>query len=468
MSVLRDDPLRVLAAITEGAWLVGGALRDRLLGRPTADFDVAVEGDRGPLARELARRAQGHAFPLSEGFGGWRVISRSRSWQVDLLPLAGGSIVADLGARDFTVDALAQPLGSDEVVDPFGGLADLEARRLRMVSAAAFEQDPLRVLRLARLACELGFSVDEATRVSATESAAGLEGVAAERIFYELKRIISAEEAVYGLEQMDAAGATAVVLPELERLRGVEQSQYHHLDVHEHTRAVLAETIALERNLEPAFGEHAQALYVFLRMPLADDLNRGQALRFGALLHDIAKPETRDLTPSGRVTFIGHDELGSRLAGEMLARLRASERLREHVAALARHHLRLGFLVHATPLQRRDIYRYLLETEPVSVDVTVLSVADRLATRGAAVRERSIESHLALARQLAGEAMAWAAAPPQAPLRGDELARELGIDPGPELGRLLRELREAAFAGEVTTRAQALALAATLHRGLPG
>jgi putative nucleotidyltransferase with HDIG domain len=447
---------------------VGGALRDRLLGRPTADFDVAVEGDRAGLARELARRMGGHAFPLSEGFGGWRVVSRRRTWQVDLLALAGGSIAADLGARDFTVNALAQTLGSDEVIDPFGGLADLKERRLRMVSPAAFEQDPLRVLRLARLACELEFSVDEPTRVAAGENAAGLQRVAAERIFYELKRIVSADHAVYGLEQMDAANATAVVLPELERLRGVEQSQYHHLDVHEHTRAVLAETIALERDLEPAFGEHAEALGRFLKLPLAEDLTRAQALRFGALLHDVAKPETRDLAPSGRVTFIGHDERGARLAGEMLVRLRASERLREYVAALARHHLRLGFLVHAAPLDRREIYRYLLETEPVPVDVTVLSVADRLATRGAAVRARAIEGHLALARELVGEGLAWAAAPPQAPVRGDELARELGIEPGPELGRLLAKLREAAFAGEVRSRAEAIELAATLHTGASG
>lgn len=468
MSSVGDDPLGALGAIADRAWLVGGALRDRLLERPTADFDVAVEGERAGLARELARRARGHAFPLSEGFGGWRVVSRDRSWQVDLLPLVGDSIEADLGARDFTVNALAQRLGSDEVLDPFGGLADLDARRLRMVSGAAFEHDPLRVLRLARLACELGFSVDEATRVSATESAAALERIAAERIFYELKRVLRSDEAVYGLEQMDAVGATAAVLPELERQRGVEQSQYHHLDVHAHTRAVLAETIALERDLAPAFGEHAEALIDFLNTPLADDLTRGQALRFGALLHDIAKPDTRDMTPAGRVTFIGHDELGAQLAGEIMTRLRTSERLRQHVGALARHHLRLGFLVHSAPLQRRDIYRYLLETEPVPVDVTVLSVADRMATKGVAVHEAAIESHLGLARELVGEALAWVAAPPQVPVRGDELARELGIEPGPELGRLLRELREAAFTGEARTRADALQLAATLHRGSPG
>ncbi len=290
---MSDDPLSALAELAERAWLVGGALRDRLLGRATADFDVAVEGDRAALARALARRAGGHAFVLSEGFGGWRVVSRRRLWQVDLLPLAGDSIEADLGARDFTVNALAQPLRTSEVIDPFGGLADLEERRLRMVSPGAFEADPLRVLRLARLVAELDFAVEPLTRTAALEAAPGLERVSAERVFHELRRILTADHALRGLHEMDAVGATAVVLPELERLRGVEQSQYHHLDVHEHTRAVLAETIALEHDLEPAFGDQAGALADFLRAPLADGLTRAEALRFGALLHDIAKPLTR-------------------------------------------------------------------------------------------------------------------------------------------------------------------------------
>jgi putative nucleotidyltransferase with HDIG domain len=462
-----DDPLRALATIAANGWLVGGALRDRLLGRETTEFDVILEGDRAAVARQLALRAGGHAFPLSEGFGVWRVVSRQSSWQVDLLPVAGGAIEADLAARDFTINAMAQPLGSNELVDPFGALADLESRRLRMVSSDTFANDPLRVLRLARFACELSFTIDATTRVAARESAPGLRRVAAERVFYELKRLLSTPDALGGLQELEAVGAIAAVLPELERLRGVDQSHYHHLDVYEHTRAVLAETIALERDPEPVFGDRAPAIAAFLAQPFADELTRGQALRLGALLHDIAKPLTQATGAGGRVTFIGHDARGAEIAREVLTRLRASVHLREHVAALTRHHLRLGFLVHAAPLDRRQIYRYLHETEPVQLDVTLLSVADRLATRGQD-SQRAIQRHVALARQLVDEAVAWIAAPPQAPVRGDELARWLGITPGPEVGRLLRELREASFAGDVQTREEALELAATLHQSSSG
>jgi putative nucleotidyltransferase with HDIG domain len=450
------DPLQSLRGIVEaGAWLVGGALRDRLLERPTTDYDVALEGQPEPAARALARVTRAHAFALSEAFGVWRVVAREHGWQLDLLPLGGGAIEKDLAVRDFTVNAMAEPLAGGEIVDPFGGLEDLGARRLRMVLPTAFEADPLRALRLARLSCELGFEIDPDTAAAASARATRVADVAPERVFAELKRILSSERALDGLAKMDSLGITDVVLPELSALQGIQQSTYHHLDVHEHTRAVLAEAIALERDPEPAFGSHAEAVRRYLSQPLADELSRGEAMRFGALFHDIAKPPTRAVTSEGRVTFMGHDQAGAALATEVLRRLRASERLCQHVAALTLHHLRLGFLVHQAPLDRRSIYRYLRGTEPVQVDVTVLSVADRLATRGSRSDE-AIAKHLELARSLLDEAFAWVADPPRPPLRGDELADELGIQPGPELGRILKQLEEDSFAGEVQTRQQAI------------
>jgi putative nucleotidyltransferase with HDIG domain len=282
-----------------------------------------------------------------------------------------------------------------------------------------------------------------------------LAQVAPERVFAELKRIVIADRALEGLALMDEIGATRVVLPELTRMHGVEQSPYHHLDVYEHTQSVLAATIELSRTPGEWLGENADAVAQFLAEPLANELNRGQALRFGALLHDVAKPATRQVTAEGRVTFLGHDSEGAELATAVLTRLRASERLREHVAALTRHHLRLGFLVHDAPLGRRAIYRYLRACEPVGVDVTLLSVADRLATRGRG-SEDAIRRHLELAQDLLGEALAWRSGPPRPPLRGDELARALGLRPGRELGRILNELEEASFAGEIGSREQAI------------
>jgi poly(A) polymerase len=461
---MSGDPLAAVSQVGAQSWLVGGAVRDRLLRRVTNDFDVVVAGDPEPVARAVGRAAGGHAFELSEAFGAWRVVARDRSWQLDVVGLAGESLEQDLARRDLTVNAIAEPLAmsgdSTALVDPFGGIADLRGRRLRMVSERSFSDDPLRTLRLARLAAQLGFAAEDATIARARESAPALAAIAPERTFAELRVLVCAPHAVAGLALMDELGATAAVLPELDALQGVKQSGYHHLDVAGHTREVFAETIALVDDPGAlALGdEETERLAASLAQPLANELTRGQALRFGALMHDIAKPQTRAVTDEGRVTFMGHDDRGAQMASEILERLRASERLRAHVAALARHHLRLGFLVHEMPLDRRAVYDYLRTVAPVGVDVTVLSVADRLATRGDNA-ERAIARHLDLARQMLGDALAWEAAPPRPPVRGDTLARALGIAPGPQLGALLGELQAAAFAGEVSGPDEAIALA---------
>jgi poly(A) polymerase len=445
----------------ERAWLVGGALRDRLLGRPTPDLDVIVDGDVRGAARRLGRGLGGASFELSDQFGAWRIVARDSGWQVDITPLQGGSLEADLGARDLTVNAMAEPLSGGELVDPHGGARDLAERRLRMVSPAAFAADPLRTIRVARLATELRFDVEPATADAVRANAAGLADVSPERVFAELRRIVAAEDAVAGVGLIEELGLTDAVLPELTALRGVEQNPYHHRDVYGHTLEVLQATIDLERDPASALGDDdlAEAVQALLAEPLADQLTRGGGLRFGALLHDIAKPRTRTELPGGRIGFPHHDEQGSEMARAALGRLRASERLRAHVAALTRHHLRLGFLVHDMPLDRRAIYRYLVACEPVEADVTLLSVADRLATRGRKADE-AIARHLELARQVLAEALARRVAGPQPPLvRGDELADELGIARGPRLGELLAQIAEARFAGEVSTRDEALALA---------
>ncbi|HEV2820900.1 MAG TPA: HD domain-containing protein [Solirubrobacteraceae bacterium] len=443
----------------EEVHLVGGAVRDRLLGRPLTDLDLVVAApDAAPAARALGRAAGGPAFALSDIWGSWRVLPADRSWQADLTPRRGGSLEGDLALRDFTLNAMAEPLAGGGLIDPHGGAQDLAAGRLRMVTERAFTEDALRAVRLARLSCELGLTVDEETLAAARRHADGLRGVAGERIFAELKRIITAADVLRGLDLLDRAGVVAVVLPELEAMRGVEQTVYHHRDVHGHVLEVLEHVIAIERDPAPVLGEeHVEGVSALLARPLSDELTRGGALRLGALLHDVAKPATQTPLARGGYGFPGHDELGARMTRDILTRLRTGERLRSHVAALARHHLRTGFLVHDRPLDRRALHAYLVACDPVAADVTLLSVADRLATRGRKAGE-AIDRHLALVRELLPDVLRWQEeGPPPSLLRGDEVTRALDRPPGPWLGDALAELAEAHYAGEITTREEALA-----------
>jgi len=454
-----STPLEQLGALCEEGWLVGGAVRDRLLERETTDYDVAVGGDAGALARALAKSAGGHPFQLSDAFGAWRVVAKDRSWQVDLTPLTAETIEQDLGNRDLTVNAIAQPLHGGELIDPHGGVDDLQRGVLRLVSPTSFSSDPLRVLRLVRLVIELEFSFKSETTAAAQAAAPGLAGVAGERVFAELRQIIGGEHPLKGIELLDQLGVLEVILPELTALHGIEQNVYHHLDVYDHTIATLAAAVELERDPAALFGDETGAqVGVFLAEPLADELTRGAALRFGALFHDIAKSTTRSVSDDGRIVFYGHDVAGAEVSAAILNRLRCSDRLSSHVAALALHHLRLGFLVREAPLSPRAVYRYLASCDPLGVDVTLLSVADRLATQGKNGGPATA-AHLKLAREVLPAAFAWHAERPRPPIRGDQLAAALGIEPGPELGTLLAGLTEAAYAGEIASQADVIAYA---------
>ena len=187
------------------SWIVVGALRDELLGREVTDIDIAVESDPQQAARELAAELRGPVFQLSEAFGAWRVVDRRSGRVYDFAPLQGDTIEEDLAQRDFSVNAMARPLPaqaagvargaampSGELIDPLGGRADIEARTLRVLGPAAYENDPLRPLRLARFVAELGFTPDAETERLTAEAAPRVAEASGERVFAELRRPQSA------------------------------------------------------------------------------------------------------------------------------------------------------------------------------------------------------------------------------------------------------------------------------------
>jgi poly(A) polymerase len=440
-------------APVDGAWLVGGSVRDLLLGRPVQDIDLVVDGDPGRVAQQLARSAGGSPFPLSERHGAWRVVADGHTVDV---ARCRGTLEQDLALRDFTINAIAIPLAGGDPIDPSEGRADLDRRLVRAVSDAVFDDDPLRLLRLPRIAHELGFEIDQQTARLAESRHRRAAEPSAERIFMELRRLLGGERPAEALRLVEALGVLDIVLPEIVPLRGCMQSPHHQLDVWEHTLHVVEAVADVGDHPGHYLPGHVARLQAELDSVVGDEITARQALRLAALFHDIRKPQTRrDM--NGRIGFMGHDAEGAEAAASILGRWKASNDLIRFCRTLVREHLALGFSIPSRPLGLRLAHRYLRATAPWPGASVALSLADRLATRGPSSRLRHLRKHTETADEMLSliDQLERERRPPL--LRGDEIAAEAPAE-GAEIGRLVDVLAEEQAAGAVTTREEAVAL----------
>ena len=463
-----DEPARPVleaAAETAGgkAWLVGGAVRDLLLGRPVHDWDLALPAGSVAAARRLADRVGAAFVPLGEAHGMARVVGAPGSgWRLDVADFRGPTLEADLAGRDVTVNALAVSLdavlrGPAAVVDPTGGLADLAIRRLRACAPDAFRADPVRALRLVRLRHELGLAVEPATERLARAAAPALHGVAGERLREELTAVLRLPSCGPALRDADRWSVIEGWLPEAAPMRAAAQSAPHRFTVWEHSLRAVEALDGLLAELE-LLAPHAGRVAASLAEPLGSGLTRREVLRLATLLHDVAKPETRSVEPDGRTRFIGHDRLGAERARAIAGRLRWPGRATEVLGRLVRQHLRPMHLGMVPEVTRRARYRFFRDVGAEVPALVCLTIADAAATDG-----RTPEAvyrgptRALLDTLLAGEVEAAreAAVPPL--VRGEDVMAAFALGPGPEVGRLLARAREAQALGLVRTRDEALA-----------
>ncbi|HEV8241774.1 MAG TPA: HD domain-containing protein [Thermoanaerobaculia bacterium] len=512
------DALRELVARlpprTE-AYLVGGAVRDLLLGRPLVDFDLAVPRGAVALARRLADGLGAAFVALDDERGVARVVWEREGGrlEVDVADFRAEDLEGDLRARDLTINAMAMPLdgGRDaaavpELIDPAGGRRDLRDGVVRLLSPAVLRDDPLRTLRAVRVAAQLGFRLDADSAAWIAEAAPLLPSAAPERIREELWKCIVAPCPAATLRRLDELGLLAIVLPEVVPAHGMAQSPPHREDVWEHSLSVVEQTakvIALVQQLaagdtesatnallqrgvvdadravaesgiargdEPTGGadpDLAAALAPFasplaerLARPFAADHQARGLLLLAALFHDLGKPRAQSVGEDGRIHFYGHEQAGARLAADRLDALRFAQAEVQQVSAIVRHHMRPLQLQRPAPLSPRSLHRYHRATGEVGPEVCLLSLADNLA-KGAERTHGAWPVFLARVGELL-DAFFFRhdelVAPPPL-LRGGELAAELGVAPGPWTGELLRALAESQATGEVRTREEALATA---------
>ncbi len=441
----------VLGLAGPGAALVGGAVRDLLLGQTVRDWDIVTTADPRATARVIASAVGGSVFPLSVRHGAWRVAGAAVVY--DVTPRLGASLEEDLLRRDFTIGAIAID-GDGTVHDPANGIEDLQAGILRVVSDRAFADDPLRLVRLARFLSELRFTVEPFTRALADRDGRLVAETAPERVLTELLLLLRGEDAEDALRLLMETGVAGALLPELASLAGVEQGPFHQFDVLGHTLKVVDATADIARfptHYLP--GAVAEALVAALGHPIDGASSGRDVLMLAALLHDIAKPATRAERSDGTIGFPGHAAAGAPIARGIVRRLRGSVALASAVENLVEHHLLIGFMVRE-PLTPRAIHRFRVATRPYEMLALALSLGDRVTLGGPRAHARGVRRHRDFVARLALAHLEQGPTP--APLvRGNELIEQFAVAPGPLVGRIVARLVEEQAAGAVGSRAEA-------------
>ena len=460
MSMTTDASATLSALDADGAWVVGGAVRDALAGDRSDSFDIDIVAVNAQnWAARVGEALDAPAIRLSPQFEIWRI--PLLAGQIDVWNLPDGDIERDLRRRDFTVNAMSVPLArfrsgriAESLIDPHGGLADVRSRRLRLVGDAALRDDPLRLLRAVRFEAEGAWRPDAELRAALRRDAGLVLSAAPERRWMELQRILLSNRLPWALRRMEQSGLLAALLPELAACRDVDQRPVHRRDVFWHqidavrwiTRLTAAvaprgmRASAIWRELEPILtGSGVRASLDEWRLPL----------RLAMLLHDIGKPQTRTVDDGGATHFFGHSELGAEMARERLTALRAPTRTVERAVMLIEQHLRPGQVNSpGRPPTDRALHRFHTALGEAAVPLCWLFLADSLATAGAEAllpRWPAYASHVA-------RILAWQPKRPTQTgriLDGHAIMHATGLPPGPLVGRIRAKIDEAAAVGEI-------------------
>ena len=475
-------------------YLVGGAVRDALLGRTSHDLDFVLDAHGIRTARRVADALQADFFPLDPERDTGRVIVTSPDGVRTLMDFAtfrGEDLESDLKGRDFTVNAIAMEIHSMQVHDPLHGGMDLKDRRLRVCSPSAFRDDPVRILRAVRLSATFGFQILPETSRAMREAVSLLGKVSIERLRDELFRILEGTKPAACIRVLDLVGALDQLLPELGELKGVEQPTPHVYDVWEHTLATVRHLQSLLAVLAPEYnpdttsdwylgllslrlGRYRQKFAEHLATPININRSLSGLLELAGLYHDVAKPTSRKVDENGQVRYWDHDQRGAEIAVARARALNLSNGEVDRLDLIIRNHMRILFHTNRLVRERkqptrRAVYRFFRDTRQAGVDIVLLSLADLRATYEHTLPEDTWNAGLDICRQLLEN---WWEKPeesvnPPTLLSGKDLLSEFDLEPGPQVGRLLEAVREAQAVGKVSTREEALDLAAQLLGSSP-
>jgi poly(A) polymerase len=439
-------------------YLVGGVVRDWLLGKETRDIDIVCHNAK-KISETIAkvRNAAMVAFEKKANEPCYRIVDRDiNELTIDITEMRGDNIHEDLKCRDFSINAMAMEIipgnFSAAIIDPLGGQNDLKQRLIRLCSDHAIDDDPLRMLRAIRFSAELGFTIEYDTEISIGQQALRLKDSAPERVMTEMIKIFSVSNSNLYIQKMDQLGLLEVVFPEIQPMKHCSQNSYHHQDVWSHSISVLENIETILNHLESYFGDKHH-----LVLDCLEKEDRFSLLKMAGLLHDIGKPHTRKVNPaSGRINFYGHDAKGKEILSRMGMRLKMSKKSCRLLETLAGEHLHVASLS-KIGVKKNTVINFFRKLGDIAVLSIILSMADTQSKMGPSMIESEKNAHLGWCRKIIAEYFSSIKElfGQKNFINGKDLIN-IGVVPGPEMGKILKKTREAQDSGMFKDKQDAL------------
>lgn len=452
-------------------FLVGGFLRDFFLNRikDNLDFDFCVGFNAMKLAKSFAKEIKGAFVILDKERGYARVVKNfpEKTFTFDFANFRGKTIKEDLRLRDFTINTLALNLEnlktsqnlSKAILDYFKGLEDLKKSTIRMVSKGSFIDDPLRMLRAFSLASQLNFKIEENTLKRVRTLSKKISDAAYERIRDEFFKILENENTIEFFRQMHKVKLLEKIIPQIRAMYGVKQGPYHHLDVFKHSLEALAQ-------VEKVFGELVSNFRIqnYLNEKIAGERSRKALIKLGAFLHDVGKPLAKKRLQN-KTVFYGHERLGREISYDISDMLKLSTREKFALEKLIFWHLRPGYLADNKIPTSRAIFRFFRDADEEGVGILLIGIADQRATRGPLTRGANRKHHEKVVLDLIEQYFNKKEEKPFVRLlNGNDLIKQLKLDPSPLFAAILREVEEAQAEGSIKTKQEALKLAQKISK----
>jgi len=434
----------------KGAYIVGGSIRDIILGRIPTDFDIAVLLFPEKYASALASCVKGHVVEIGkQNQMIYRVVSENSTF--DISAIEGKTIEDDLIKRDFTVNAIGYDLSSGKIIDLFGGINDLSIKKIRMVSKEAFKKDPVRLIRAYRIAAMLAFEIESETAHAIVNNVKLITKTAGERIKAELFKILSCSKSYIYIHQMYETGLLFEIFPELTALRGCKQNKHHSYDVLDHSLTAFSRLEMLLN--EKIFNTGA------INLPIPDmDKERSALLKYSILLHDIGKPSALTVGDDENIHFFGHEIIGAEMAKRISKRLRLSNIEADYIDFIIRNHIAALNLYNSgdkNPPSKRSLTRFFIKCGDMTPDILLHTIAD---IKGKGNEDKKNEDFLSFASYLLNEFFSGYKVKKTGPrlITGNDLIEEFGLYPSPLFKRILSLVEESRLSNTINSRDEAL------------